>query len=424
MVPKRSVDETLQELKQRFLMHRRPVLASAGTFVLLFFVGLWALTAGLPDREELRTLGEMPQATTLYDVHNRPVFTIFKEYRIEVPLARVSPHLRKAIVAFEDQRFADHSGIDVIRIVGAVWADIREGRKAQGGSTLTQQLARQSFLTREKKLWRKVREIALARRIERMYSKDEILELYLNKIYFGDGLYGAEAASRGYFGKSAADLDLGEAALLAGLVNAPSVNAPTVSMSRALARRALVLNTMREQGIITQEAFDRASKEKISLVDTLRREEPLGQYFKEEVRQQLVKQFGWERLSEGGLKVYTTIDPAMQRAAEAQVAKALEQIRNAAREKESGADRRAIRGRARRDGSDHGRSPRDGRRARLQEQPLQSRDAGAPSAGLGVQAIRVRCCARGGLFPRVARDASRRADSDAAGRVDSGRRAL
>jgi penicillin-binding protein 1A len=159
-----------------------------------------------------------------------------------------------------------------------------------------------------------------------MYSKDEILELYLNKIYFGDGLYGAEAAARGYFGKAAADLDLGEAALLAGLVNAPSVNAPTVSMSRALARRALVLNTLREQNIITKDAFDRASKEKIRLVDTLRREEPLGQYFKEEVRQQLVKQFGWERLSEGGLRVYTTIDPAMQRAAEAQVATALQQI--------------------------------------------------------------------------------------------------
>jgi 1A family penicillin-binding protein len=326
MIQKRSVDETLQELKQRIVMHRRPIGAAAGVVCLLFVALLWALTSGLPTRDELRGLGEMPQATTLYDVHNQPVFTIFKEYRIEVPLTRISPHLRRAIIAFEDQRFADHSGIDVIRIVGAVWADIREGRKAQGGSTLTQQLARQSFLTREKKLWRKVREIALARRIERMYSKDEILELYLNKIYFGDGLYGAEAASRGYFGKPAADLDLGEAALLAGLVNAPSVNAPTVSMSRALARRALVLNTLRQQGIITQEAFDRASKEKIKLVDTLRREEPLGQYFKEEVRQQLVKQFGWDKLSQGGLKVYTTIDPAMQRAAEAQVTTALQQI--------------------------------------------------------------------------------------------------
>ena len=197
------------------------------------------MLSGLPGRDELRTLGEMPQATTLYDVHNRPVFTIFKEYRIEVPLSQISPHLRKAIVAFEDQRFAEHGGIDIIRIVGAVWADVREGRKAQGGSTITQQLARQSFLTREKKLWRKVREIALARRIERMYSKDEILELYLNKVYFGDGLYGAEAAARGYFGKSASDLDLAEAALLAGLVNAPSVErADRQHVARCRAPRA------------------------------------------------------------------------------------------------------------------------------------------------------------------------------------------
>jgi 1A family penicillin-binding protein len=333
MVTMRPIDKTLLKLKEhlvllkeRLILHRRLVAAATGTVALMFVVGLWALLSGLPGRDELRMLGEMPQATTLYDVNSRPVFTIFREYRIEVPLARVSPHLRKAIVAFEDQRFADHSGIDVIRIAGALVADLREGRKAQGGSTITQQLARQSFLTREKKIWRKLQEIALARRIERMYSKDEILELYLNKVYFGDGLYGAEAAARGYFGKSAADLELAEAALLAGLVNAPSVNAPTISMPRALARRALVLNAMHGQGIITKDAFDRASKEKIALVDTLRREEPLGQHFKEEVRQQLVKQFGWERLSEGGLKVYTTIDPAMQRAAEVNVTLSLQQI--------------------------------------------------------------------------------------------------
>ena len=347
MVPRLSFDKTLERLKQwrlrldehwsRFepwalqskrwvLLHQRAVAASLGALVLLFVIGLWALFAGLPGREELRSLGEMPQATTLYDIHNRPVFTIFREYRIEVPLAQVSPHLKRSIVAFEDQRFENHKGFDLVRILGAAWADVLEGRAAQGGSTLTQQLARQTFLTREKKLWRKAREIALAMRIEGMYSKDEILELYLNKVYFGDGLYGAEAAARGYFGKSAADLDLSEAALLTGMVNAPSVNAPTVNMARAVARRNLVLKALQDQGIITKEAFDRASNEKVALRDLLRREEPNGQYFKEEVRQQLVKQFGWERLSEGGLKVYTTIDPDMQRAAEATVANSLEQI--------------------------------------------------------------------------------------------------
>ena len=306
--------------------HQRAVAVTVGALVLAFVVAISALFAGLPGREELRTLGEMPQATTLYDVRNRPVFTIFKEYRIDMPLSGISPHLRRAIVAFEDQRFEDHRGIDYVRILGAAWADLRAGRKAQGGSTITQQLARQTFLTREKRLWRKLREIALAMRIEGMYTKDEILELYLNKVYFGDGLYGAEAAARGYFGKSASDLELSEAALLAGLVNAPSVNAPTVNMSRALARRTLVLRTMHEQGIITADAFERASKEKMALRDVLRREEPHGQYFKEEVRQQLVKQFGWERLSEGGLKVYTTINLDMQRAAEAVVAQSVEQI--------------------------------------------------------------------------------------------------
>ncbi|RPI50962.1 MAG: PBP1A family penicillin-binding protein [Acidobacteria bacterium] len=351
MVPKQFPDQVLEAIKQAVdavkpavqqvkarallyqrvvaawvLQHQRAVAVSALAFALTLVVALAALFAGLPGREELRTLGEMPQATTLYDVHNRPVFTIFKEYRIEVPLERVSPHLRKAIVAFEDQRFEDHRGFDLIRILGAAWVDLREGRAAQGASTLTQQLARQTFLTREKRLWRKAREIALAMRIEGVYSKEEILELYLNKVYFGDGLYGAEAASRGYFGKSAADLDLSEAALLTGLVNAPSVNAPTVNMARAMARRSLVLRSMYDQGIITEEAFERASKDKVALRDVLRREEPHGQYFKEEVRQQLVKQFGWERLSEGGLRVYTTIDPAMQQAAEANVVRSLEQI--------------------------------------------------------------------------------------------------
>ncbi len=193
--------------------------------------------ASLPGRDELRTLGEMPQATTLYDIHNRPVFTIFREYRIEIPLAQVSPHLRKAIVAFEDQRFETHKGFDLIRILGAAWADVREGRAAQGGSTLTQQLARQTFLTREKKLWRKVQEIALAMRIEGMYSKEEILELYLNRIYFGDGLYGAEAASRGTSASRPPSWIVRRRRCWPGLVNAPSVNAPTVNLPRAVARR-------------------------------------------------------------------------------------------------------------------------------------------------------------------------------------------
>ncbi len=324
-------------LRARWPGYRRPLLAGAAVLAVVLVTAGVALFASLPGREALRTLGDMSQATTLYDVHNRPVFTIFKEYRIEVPLARMSPDLRRAILAIEDQRFTRHRGIDVVRIAAAAWTDLREGRPAQGGSTITQQLARQVFLDRKKTLARKVKEAALALRIEEMYTKDEILELYLNKVYFGDGLHGAEAAARGYFGKSAGDLTLSEAALLAGLVNAPSVNAPTVSLSRAVSRRNVVLQAMYQQGDITRPEFERASREKVELRDNLRREEPIGQYFKEEVRQQLVKQFGWERISEGGLRVYTTIDPAFQRAAEAAVAAGIARVE----------DRRAARARAR-----------------------------------------------------------------------------
>src|SRR5204862_4245474 len=148
------------------------------------------------------------------------------------------------------QRFAEHRGVDPWRIAAAAWTDLRQGRRAQGGSTITQQLARQAFLDREKTIGRKLRGVALALRIERMYSKDQILELYLNKVYFGDGLHGAEAAARGYFGISASDLSLSQAALLAGLVNSPSTTAPTVSAARALARRNVVLQAMFDEGII------------------------------------------------------------------------------------------------------------------------------------------------------------------------------
>jgi membrane carboxypeptidase/penicillin-binding protein len=333
------VSPAVQRINQAIARHRRAVEWSFLALLLVFCAGLWAITTTLPGRDELRSLGDMSQATTLYDIHDKPVFTIFKEYRIEVGLSHMSPHLRRAIVAIEDQRFADHNGVDLTRIVGSAMVNLRAGRRAQGGSTITQQLARQMFLGREKTVWRKIREAMLAMRIERMYSKDEILELYLNKVYFGDGLHGAEAAARGYFGKSANDLSLSEAALLAGLVKAPSSDAPTVSMTRARARRAVVLKAMLDEGIITAPAFARAAGEPVELRDTLRREEPIGQYFKEEVRRQLVKQFGWERLSESGLRVYTTIDPAMQRAAEAEVAESLKQIdaRRAARRRKPSA---------------------------------------------------------------------------------------
>src|SRR4029453_993156 len=167
------------------------------------------------------------------------------------PPRRVSPLVRKAILSIEDQRFYDHHGVDTVRIVGSAIANLRQGRRAQGASTLTQQLARQSFLTRDKTYRRKFQEIIVAAQLESEYSKDEILELYLNKVYFGDALHGIEAASLGYFGTHASDLSLSQAALLAGLVKSPSSYAPTVNLDRAIARRAVVLQAMVESGVVT-----------------------------------------------------------------------------------------------------------------------------------------------------------------------------
>jgi penicillin-binding protein 1A len=289
---------------------------------------LWIrdVVSGLPNTHDVREIAVMARATTLYDTKGRTAFTIYKEQRIPVSLDRVSPNLIKAILAVEDQRFYEHRGLDVVRIAGAFVSNMRTGRTAQGGSTLTQQLARQSFLNTDKTYSRKMKEVIVAARIEKEFDKREILQLYLNKVYFGDGLYGAEAASLGYFGKPAADLTLSEAALLAGLVKSPSAYAPTVDLDRALARRKVVLQAMRDAKVIDRSAYDAAMQSPVQLNDALRSQEPFGQYFKEEVRKQLVERFGWERVYEGGLKVYTTLDLDLQKAAESEINRGLQEI--------------------------------------------------------------------------------------------------
>ena len=317
------------KLSGLYRAHRRLSLAAAVAMLITIGATVWfvaSILSAVPDRDALRGIGTMAQATTLLDAKNQHAFTIFREQRIDVPLSRISKQLIQAILAIEDQRFYEHSGVDVVRVVGAALNNVMEGRFAQGGSTLTQQLARQSFLTPDKTLRRKITEIFVAARLERQFTKDEILGLYLNKVYFGDGLYGVEAASLGYFGKHASEVSVAEAALLAGLVKAPSSYAPTVSVDRAKARRNVVLQAMRDEGMIDRATYDTAAREPVKLDDALRRGEAYGGYFKEEVRRFLVQKFGWERVYQGGLKVYTTVDLDMQKAAEAEVTRALAEI--------------------------------------------------------------------------------------------------
>ena len=268
----------------------------------------------------------MAQATTILDAADKPAFIIFKEQRIEVPIGRISPNMIKAVVSVEDQRFFEHSGVDGVRVAAAVVKNIQARRRAEGGSTITQQLARQSFLSRDKTYRRKLKEVILAAYLEKMYSKNEILEVYLNKVYFGDGLYGVEAASRGYFAKSASDLTIAEAALLAGLIQSPSSYAPTVNLTRAIARRNVVLQAMVASGAIDQPAADRAKSSEVKLVNGLEIRESSGLYFKEQVRRELVDRFGWERVYQGGLRVHTTMDTTLQRSAETLVEKGLSDV--------------------------------------------------------------------------------------------------
>jgi 1A family penicillin-binding protein len=283
------------------------------------------LLGSIPSREDLREFRTMAASNILFDAADREVFTIAKEHRIEVPLAEVSPILTKAVIAIEDRRFYEHDGFDPIRIVGSALAVARAGEAVQGGSTITQQLARQS-VGREKTLTRKLKELLFASQLEGHFSKQEILELYLNKVYFGDGLYGVEAASRGYFGKKASELSLSEAAVLAGLLKAPSTYAPTVSPEKAEARQGVVLQAMLDAKVISREDYDHAMRTQVEIYDGLRSSEPYGRYFKEEVRRQLIDRFGAERVAQGGLRVFTTIDMAMQQASEAAVQQGLRDI--------------------------------------------------------------------------------------------------
>jgi penicillin-binding protein 1A len=296
---------------------------SAGGGVVWF---AYDLTTGLPNRQALRDIGDMVQSTTIFDASDRPAFTIFKEQRIEVPLEKMSQNLINAVISVEDQRFFDHRGIDAVRIGGALLKNLQSGRRSEGGSTITQQLARLMFLNRGKTYRRKLKEIIVAAYLENLYSKKEILEMYLNKVYFGDGLHGVEAAARGYFGKPAAALEVAEAALLAGLIQSPSSYAPTVNLDRAVARRNVVLLTMVSSGVIDATAAERAKSAPVTIDNALEIKETFGLYFKEQVRRELVERFGWQRVYQGGLRVYTTIDSDLQKAAETMLEDGLQDI--------------------------------------------------------------------------------------------------
>jgi penicillin-binding protein 1A len=267
---------------------------------------------------------DLPQVTSLEDFQPNIITQVFAsdgsvlgefaiEKRVVVEFRDIPPVLRNAIVAVEDEDFWKHIGINPWRIPGAALANLRSGRRGQGFSTLTMQLTRLLFLTPEKTYERKIKEVILAFQIEKNFTKEEILTLYCNQIYFGHGNYGVEAASRFYFGKAVKDLALPEAALIAGIAQSPGRQSPIEHPDRATQRRNHVLERMAVEKYVTREEAEEAKEAPLGL--HLRKDAPsIAPHFLEEVRKYLEREYGSQRIYQGGLRVYTTLDPALQRA--------------------------------------------------------------------------------------------------------------
>src|SRR5712691_7512292 len=278
---------------------------------------LWALTIlprSLPSVTALETFQPL-QGTQVFDQDDEPITEFHVERRIFVPLAQIPKALQDAVIATEDARFYSHHGVDPTGIARAIYQNWRRGRIVEGGSTITQQLAKVLFLTPDKSLERKLKEAVLALLLERRYSKDRILELYLNQIYFGHGAFGVEAAARTYFGKSVSELTVREAALIAGLPRAPSNYSPFDHGEAAKRRREVVLRRMVDYGALKDEEAKRLAKTDLGLIPPERRR-TTGQYFVDYVQQTLEAKYGPDLVLKGGLNVYTTLNPTMQLAAE------------------------------------------------------------------------------------------------------------
>src|SRR5213593_2570763 len=289
------------------------VIIVCGTVGVGIGVANW-LQKDLPSPTSLQTIAP-PIKTLVYDINGKLVHEFDKENRSVVPLRQIPRAMVDAILAIEDRRFYSHWGIDPMRVMGALVNDVIAGRPEQGASTITQQLARNLFLTHEKTFTRKLKEIVLAIRIEQTYTKDEILEMYFNQIYFGEGAYGVDAAAKVYFGKRVQELTFPECALLAGLPRNPRDYSPRRDPDRALKRRNLVLSQMLAARFINRAQYEQASETPLGVMKT-RYNAQEAPYFMEMVRQYLDERYGSNQLYEGGLRIHATIDIDVQHAAE------------------------------------------------------------------------------------------------------------
>ncbi len=266
---------------------------------------------------------EVPQASVVYDINGEAIKGLGDLNRINIELNEMPDYFLQAVIAVEDKNFYRHHGIEIAGILRAIYVNIRERKIVEGGSTITQQTAKNLFLSNERTFLRKFKELFYALELERQYSKNEILSLYCNTIYFGQGAYGIEVAARTFFAKKAKDLNLAESALLAGIPRWPSNYDPYINPEAAKSRQLHVLQRMHEEGYISEEIQSKAALEKLyyQKTDFVIGEAP---YFIALVKDYLTKKYGEQILYRGGLKVYTTLDIYMQRAANQAVQSGLE----------------------------------------------------------------------------------------------------
>src|SRR3989338_5705826 len=309
------IKNTTNRLKQIILIS----ITCVFTMVALPFIVYLFFSHGLPPLNSLHEYN--PNIITkVYSNDGQVIGEFYIERRIVVPYSKIPPHLVKAFLSAEDAMFFQHKGVDYWSILRAFYRNISAGKIVQGGSTITQQVAKSFFLTPERSITRKIKEALLAYKIEKNLSKDQILYLYLNQIYLGNGAYGVQAAAETYFGKEVQNLNLSEAALLAGLPKAPSKYSPYHYPDIARQRQEYVLRRMLEEGFIAREDEEKALRYSIKLKPKEIRSLWVGPYFTEHVRRYIDEKYGEDLLYRGGLQIYTTLDVEKQKAANEAVA--------------------------------------------------------------------------------------------------------
>ncbi len=283
--------------------------------VMIMAVSVWYGFSGLFSPKNMDEYLQPDAASEFYDDKGELIYTtLSEERRIPININYIPDHTQKAFISIEDNRFYEHMGVDFRGTARAVVSTL-SGREVQGGSTITQQLAKNAFLTQERTITRKIKEAFIARELEKRYTKDEILEMYLNHIYFGQGAYGVESAARYYFGKEAKDLDIAESATLAAIPKSPNYFNPFANPEASKERKELVIDQMVRYGYITEEQGEAAKKEELKLVTSRKKSDNPNFYFIDMITQKVIDELGAEALYKGGLKIYTTLDSEMQKAA-------------------------------------------------------------------------------------------------------------